>query len=80
MNPVWNCPHCGSRVALEGRIGTDVALRCGACGNLQQFNGMSAVIEYEDRVNALQLVQPSKPVKDLAREAMLSMQCANLFR
>lgn len=77
-NPTWNCPHCGSHVAVEGKLDANIALRCAACGQLQTFQCFEELIQYEDRLLALQVVQPLTEPKNLAREAMLSMQCLHL--
>jgi len=73
-NPAWNCPHCGSHVAVEGILNSSTALRCQACGHLQTFQCQEELFRYEDRVLALQQVQPTAEPKNLAREAMLMMQ------
>lgn len=78
LNPAWNCPHCGSRVAVEGKFDSNVALRCSACGQLQTFQRFEDLIRYEDRLEALQVVQPLTEPRNLAREAMLSIQCSHL--
>jgi transcription elongation factor Elf1 len=77
-NPAWNCPRCGSRVAIEGNLSSNTALRCSACGQLQTFQRLEDLCLYEDRILALQKVQPLAESKNLAREAMLSMQCSLL--
>jgi uncharacterized protein (DUF983 family) len=77
-NPAWNCPQCGSRVAVEGNLSSSTALRCSACGELQTFQRLEDLCLYEDRVLALQVVQPMAEPKNLAREAMLSLQCSRL--
>lgn len=77
-NPAWNCPHCGSRVAVEGKFNSSTALRCSACGQLQTFQRFEDLLQYEDRLLALQVVQPKAEPKNLAREAMLSLQCSHL--
>jgi len=77
-NPTWNCPHCGTRVNVEGKLDSNVALRCSACGELQTFQCFEDLVEYESCLLALKTVQPLTESKNIAREAMLSMQCLHL--
>lgn len=78
QNSTWNCPDCGGRVNVKGSTDSGVNSRCRECGQIQHFQRLDDLCLYEDRVLALQLVQPLAEPKNLARDAMLSFQCLHL--
>ena len=75
MKPsVWNCPACGTRVQVSGRLGSEIAIGCQACGKRHDFSSFDKLVEYEERLQLQPVAATTRCDEQLARNVMLSLQ------
>ena len=71
---VWNCPACGTRVQVSGRLGSEIAIGCPACGKRHDFSSFDKLVEYEERLQLQPVAATTRRDEQLARNVMLSLQ------